>query len=126
MAIELADLTKYGVNVVSATAGFFGALIAALRAEVEHRAERVLYFFVGFIFAIWVPPLILKLANLPQDPSMLGGLAFVGGYFAMSLLDILSAAFKGAKSVNYKSVIEGWLKKDNWFKKKESSEKKES
>lgn len=105
-------LSRFGISEVSAVSGGVGAGVAALRAEVQHRLERVAYFLVGFAFALWVPRLLLRWLSLPtDDPAMLGAIGFVGGYFGMSLMDALSMAVKALKGVEWKKIIESWLQR---------------
>lgn len=102
---------KLGINIVSGVSGFFGALLAALRAQNQTRTEKVLSFLTGVGFAMWLPAVVMKWFKIDDDPAIRGALGFVLGYFGMSLMDALTAAMQQLRQVDFKKIIEGWLER---------------
>ena len=100
-----------GISKASAVAGAVGALIAAMKQKGIHWLQRVFLFLVGFSVALYLPKLIIVWFNLPNDPTFYAGVGFVFGYFGPALLDALSDALSQVKSVDWKEIITGWIKK---------------
>lgn len=100
-----------GLSKASAVAGAIGAAIAAMRQKGIHWIQRVILFLVGFAVALYLPKLIIIWFKLPDDPSFYAGIGFIFGYFGSALLDALSDAMTQVRSVDWKDIITGWVKK---------------
>ncbi len=100
-----------GISKAAAIAGAVGAAIAAIRQKGIGWLQRVLLFLVGFGIALYLPKFIIILFKLPDDPNFYAGVGFVFGYFGPALLDVLSDAVEKVKTVDWKEIITGWVKK---------------
>ena len=101
----------FGLSKSAAAAGAVGAAIAAIRQKGIGVVQRVVLFLVGFCIALYIPKFIIILFKLPDDPNFYAGVGFVFGYFGPALLDVLSDACEKAKTVDWKEIITGWVKR---------------
>ena len=90
-----------GLSKVSVLTGFLGSALAAFRAKLN-KVETIVYFMIGFCVALWGAPALILWFKLPNDPSLIGALGFVLGFWAMYMMDAI-------RSVEWKRIIEGWL-----------------
>ena len=104
-------LEALGIHKASAIAGAVGAGLAALQGRNRTRVERSLNFIAGFAVACWLPGLVISSFALKETPSFYGGLGFFLGLFGMSLCDALMQAGKHFRDLDWKAIMESWLKK---------------
>ena len=100
-----------GISKASALAGAVGAVLAALRAASVTVLQRSVMFGVGFFCAIYVPRLVIAWFKLPDDSSFHAGIGFVLGYFGPSILDAVQEALVKIRTIDWKDVVLGWVKK---------------
>ena len=107
-------LHDIGVHEASMIAGGIGAAVAALRMP-GSVYERIGKFTLGFACALWVPGIVIKYLNLPQEPQFYGALGFVFGYFGMTITDALQGTIESIsrhmKEIDWKSLATEWLKR---------------
>lgn len=104
-------LESLGLSKAGIAGGAIGAAISALQGNNRTRTERVLNFLAGFGIASYVPSLIISYFALKETPSIYGGLGFFLGFFGMAIFDALMQAAKNLKDLNWKEILESWLKR---------------
>jgi hypothetical protein len=104
-------LNILGISKAAAIAGAVGAAIAAIRQKGINAFQRVIMFLVGFGIALYLPKFIIGIFNLPDDPNFYAGVGFVFGYFGPALLDVVSDVVEKTKTVDWKEIVTGWVKK---------------
>ena len=104
-------LESLGISKASAVAGALGAALAALQGKDRSRTERVINFIAGFGVSCYLPGLVIAWFGLKESPAFYGGLGFFLGYFGMALTDASMQAAKNLKELDWKAIMESWLKR---------------
>ena len=104
-------LASLGISKVSAFFGLLGAALAAARKSEQTKVERAVNFATGFVFALVMPGLVIKWFKLDSDPTYLGALGFVFGYFGMSLMDEALLILRAFRNIKWDEVARSWLER---------------
>lgn len=102
-------LITLGITQSSLVFGLLGAGLAALRHKDCPWWENTITFLTGFVFSTIGPSFIIKWFHLDQDPAYYGGIAFVLGYFGMSVMDEVMLIIRSAGKVDWASIIQEWV-----------------
>lgn len=106
-----AALALLGLNKASAITGGVGALVAAMRGDSRPWWQRVINFTVGFFTAAYGAGIMISVFGLPDTPTFHGALGFTLGYLGMAIMDALLLAAEAVKKLDFKTLIEAFLKR---------------
>lgn len=103
-------MSALGLSKASVLTGAVGSAVAALRGD-GTPAQRALSFTVGFCVAAWGSGAVIVGFGLTDTPTFHGALGFTLGYLGMSIADAAMVAVGTLKALDWRGLIEGWIKK---------------
>ena len=96
------QLLKHGIDLGFLMAGFFGALILAIRKKKQSIGKSLACIFVGMMSANYLTPLILSFSPPTLQEKWKYTVAFVMGYMGLKgiefIVDVLVDHIKSKKS----------------------------